>query len=375
MAFSRGEQRVKRPDQETLAQIESTDLNKGIKHILVSNDTSSMGGRSFETILPFLAKDSARRVTAIRCYDKLGRANAADVDLEIRNKLESLALKYDLITNVHVNMAEIAEGDDVGAVLVKEAEALGPDLVVVGTKHTGVFCGHTCDTVVHESSVPVLVVRSFGCPHNPKARIMVAVDGSVVSLAALRYTVRLASALMTVVPVVIVPGGPKIAALVKQAIETVEGPRCVVEEPVVANMREQFNVGQSLCAVADELNADIIALGADNKGDQELGNVESFLIYQANCHVLVYKNEWLMDRQGTSSGSNSRRASKMSRRESLKIPHDGPRGSFVRTLSQLPADVDGISEERQSMESNAPPDATDFTFGSAEYLPVTLADK
>ena len=105
----------------------------------------------------------------------------------------------------------------------------GPDLIVVGTKHTGIFCGHTCDIVVHESSVPVLVVRAFGQPFNPKARIMVAIDGSLVSLCALRYTMRLAPQSMVLVPVITVPGGHKVVSLVHQALETVDGPVCQVQ--------------------------------------------------------------------------------------------------------------------------------------------------
>ena len=45
-------------------------------------------------------------------------------------------------------------------------------------------------------------------------------------------------------------------------------------------MKEEFNLGQNLCAVSDEINADILVVGTDNKGDAELGTVESFLIYQ-----------------------------------------------------------------------------------------------
>ena len=63
--------------------LQSTDLNKGIRHILVSSDTSAIGSRSFETILPFLSKDDSRKVTAIRCFENLGRTTAGDVRLEV----------------------------------------------------------------------------------------------------------------------------------------------------------------------------------------------------------------------------------------------------------------------------------------------------
>jgi len=316
MAFSRGEQRIKRPDEETLAQVESPDLNKAIRHLLVSNNASAIANRSFETLLPFLAKDESRTVAALRCTENSGQAT--EIKMETRNKLESLALKYNMITSVEVSVREIAACDDVGPLVVKEAEAQSPDLIVVGTKHTGIFCGHTCDIVVHQSSFPVLVVRSFGSPYCPRARMMVAIDGSIVSLSALRYAMRLAPNTMTLVPVVVVPGGQKIVSLVRQAAESVEGPTCVVEDAVVASMK--FNMGQNLCALADELNVDILIIGT-TEGDTELGTVESFLIYQANCHVLVYKNQWLMDKNHhIRSNSSSRKNSKVSRRESLKIP-------------------------------------------------------
>ena len=48
--------------------------------------------------------------------------------------------------------------------------------------------------------------------------------------------------------------------------------------------------------------------------------------------MLVYKNQWLMDQNGTHSNGGSRKNSKVSRGESLKIPHD-KRDSFVRSKS------------------------------------------
>ena len=41
------------------------------------------------------------------------------------NKLESLALKHDFITNVEVSIGEITDKDEIGPTVVKEAEALG----------------------------------------------------------------------------------------------------------------------------------------------------------------------------------------------------------------------------------------------------------
>ena len=228
--------------------------------------------------------------------------------------------------------------EDVARLLLRESQAFGPDLVVVGDRHGGVFSGPTCDTVLRESPGSVLVIRSVGPSYCPEARMMVAIDGSPESLSALHCAMQLASDTpTTLVPVVTAPG-PQALALVQLALQTPRAQRCAIAAPSLGALQAQYSLAQNLCILAQERDVDFLVVGAAPGGP---GAAESFLIHHAHCHVLVHRAQ----QEGPSGGGgDDGRGSHDCSPTSCPIPIPGARKASQKSSRIIPLHLKSLNE-------------------------------
>ena len=244
-----------------------------------------------EAIAPFVRKAPGRRVQVLQFSGAEARpsdtVDAEKLQLEYGLRaFRSLAAKAGLANDVEVRVE--GTGDVLGAI-VGAGDGPGPDLIALSAEHTGTFCGLSCDAIVAHSPAPVLFVRGRGRPGRPPGRMLVVIDGSPVSLGALRYAMRLAPETMTLVPVSLSPS-PRVVALVRETLRTVRGEAGAVQDTVVPDFGAGGGLEESVRALLEDLDVDFVVLGTASKGGTETCAVTSCLIDHADCHVLFYKS-------------------------------------------------------------------------------------
>jgi nucleotide-binding universal stress UspA family protein len=114
--------------------------------------------------------------------------------------LQSVASRIE--SSVRVSLTTCSEELDAASAILKEANRVGTDLIVMTTHGRGVFdrawLGSVADAVVRQSSVPVLLLRAS--PHDalrgeePFRHILLPLDGSTLAERMLKPAVRLARA-------------------------------------------------------------------------------------------------------------------------------------------------------------------------------------
>jgi nucleotide-binding universal stress UspA family protein len=186
-----------------------------------------------------------------------------------------------------------------------------PDLVALGARGlgawTGALLGSVSTAVVRDVSCPVLVVK--GRPRGLE-RVVIAVDGSVDSIAAARFFAslplerRLEVRLLAVAepPPGLTPPDvlaiPVPEALVERRRGTLEGVLSRVEaelRPRADTVECSVIVGRpatEIISAANEPGVDLVVVGARGLGRLErliLGSVSERVLHQAECPVLVVK--------------------------------------------------------------------------------------
>ncbi len=207
--------------------------------------------------------------TVDQCFDDL-RARA-------RASLEEAARQADGVAG-RVTMRVVAGDPDER--LLEAVATEGATLVVVGThgrgRLSGAALGATTSMVIHDSPVSVLVARPPIDPTGFPARIVVGLDGSEGSRAALREAVRLRTA----------SGGRLVAVTASPVVDAaddlagIEGPVEVVasaDRPVEA-------------LVEAAQTADLLVVGSRGlHGARALGSVSERVAHRAPSSVLVVR--------------------------------------------------------------------------------------
>jgi nucleotide-binding universal stress UspA family protein len=237
-----------------------------------------------------------------------------DLERALESRADGIEKAVGLRPRVRTFVGEVAR-----TILGIHAEEVKPALLSFGSKVLGgagrVMVGEALDRILSESRGPILITPE---PHPAsKARvlergetgdregpaILVATDGSEVSLRAGEYAVRLADGLRTKLFVLHVVDehlsfhggihyGEFVERLSEEGREATGKVRALAEE-AGAECEELIVLGrpeQSILAVAEEVGADPIVLGAEGRSRMEhalIGSVSEEVLRHANRTVLV----------------------------------------------------------------------------------------
>ena len=193
--------------------------------------------------------------------------------------------------------------------IVRLAEELGADLIVVGSRGLGplrrALMGSVSGSVLHHAHTSVLVAR--GQPLSFPARILVALDGSEEASAAVRMAVELADASGSELHVVHVGEmmpvyHPERHGYLAQYDTIQEEARRVLDEQVERIKAEGTAVAQAhlemgfpdreIVALGEEVGANLIVVGSQGLGGIRralMGSVSDSVTRHAHCPVLVVR--------------------------------------------------------------------------------------
>jgi nucleotide-binding universal stress UspA family protein len=184
---------------------------------------------------------------------------------------------------------DIAEGPVAHAIEAAAVRAAA-DLVVVGSRGLGALAGTILGSVARQiarhASLPLLVVRER---REAPRRIVLAVDGSEESGAAVALLARLplpAAARITLVRVI---GGPADADAVARVIDRAS--RALDSLAVDREVTARGHASVEILARANAAGADLIVLGSHGQATGGLlhGSLADQVLSQAHCAVLVAK--------------------------------------------------------------------------------------
>ena len=213
----------------------------------------------------------------------------------------------------------VCEGINVREEILREAEAMGADLLVLGSHGlTGVkrlVLGSIAENVLRHSPTPVLIVPAHAseAPATgvPFKRIVCAVDFDADSYRALRYAFDLAQesgAQLTLMHAVAMPAVHVGAEDLTIDVES-------IREPVMRNARERLDAlvpdgarayctvhaevveghaHQAVLGLATEVNADLIIMGVHSRAAFDVavfGSTTQAVVRAAHCPVLTVHQE------------------------------------------------------------------------------------
>jgi nucleotide-binding universal stress UspA family protein len=204
-----------------------------------------------------------------------------------------------------VDVASLLAEGPIGDVIVEVGE--GAAMTVAGTKGTGAVMGFLLGSVSHtlaaRASGPVVIVPAEASVDAPVHSIAVGVDGSEVSMAALRWAVdeaRLWGARLIVAhswhyPYVGAPGGVvDVAPLVQEDASTLldEAIAAIGDGVTIERRLVHDSAVHTLIDLCDEV--DLLVVGSHGKGvvrSVVLGSVTQSLLHHATCPVAVIKKQ------------------------------------------------------------------------------------
>jgi len=189
-------------------------------------------------------------------------------------------------TSVAVDIAQGPVAEAIEAATLRHAA----ELVVIGSRGLGAFAGTILGSVaralVRHASLPLLVVRER---REAPRRVVLAVDGSEESGAAVALLARMplpAAARITLVRVI---GTPSEADAVTRVIE--QAARALDSLSVDREVTTRGHAAEEILARARESGADLIVLGFHGQATGGLlrGSLADQVLSQARCAVLVAK--------------------------------------------------------------------------------------
>ena len=278
-------------------------------NILLADD----GSENMKAAIQFLAEVPHHKecsVTALRVFTPTEGSEYARIEAEsqrTRNLLKSRHFHYN---------SELIQGDPTELVL-RQAEARKPDLVVLGGKATGRLgglLGNVANAVVHGGKWPVLVARQ---PYNGLKRVLLVTDGSEASA----HTAKFLNAfpllpdtrvdvLHVVQPVQVTypiePAGMAIATISPEDEERINRENLEHGEAALEHTKGMLDnisgitthlmMGDPVEQILSFLTSEKIDLlvcgsrGAGNLAGWLLGSISRELVRQAPCSVLVVRN-------------------------------------------------------------------------------------
>jgi len=280
-------------------------------HVLLATDGSepARAAEDFVRLLPLptLSRLEVMSVFDTPAYDVPDTLRLADLEWHDRLVQEAEArLRREGVRSGH----HVARGAP-GGEIVAAAEALWPDLIVVGSHgRTGLarlLLGSVAENVARHAGCPVLVARAA---QNSLRRVVLAVDGSEHSRDAVRFAGRLPLPAETEVTVchVIQPylpvTGPEFVPYLEEPVAEVRGRQFQEAEKLVRGTAKQFqewgkrvrtivregDPAHEILSVASEQKADLVIAGARGISALEallVGSVADRLLRTARCSVLL----------------------------------------------------------------------------------------
>ncbi len=300
---------------------------KPIRNILVARDYSPCAERALETAL-FLAAQAGATLHVVHAEvlhaDPYGRPDAAADPLDkLRERLKE-GVEHDRDERVRFDPGSVkmehAVVRDVAAApaLLSYAEHHDIDLIVMGTHGRSglrrMLLGSVAEEVVRWAPCPVLTVRATAPAPEDINAILVPIDFSESSKAAVQQAVRLARLLDArldllhvgeTVPVpafydtgfIVYEYGPQFAEHALEQLHGLVSDATAIEPGKELDVRVHVGVGQSPNVIANEaerLHSDLIVMGTRGLSGLKhllLGSVAERVLRLAGCPVLVTKSE------------------------------------------------------------------------------------
>jgi nucleotide-binding universal stress UspA family protein len=279
---------------------------EGLRHILVPvdfSDLSALGLRYADA----LAKCSGARLSALfanpfqpPAYFTQSRIAELEKQFQAARR-EAEAYLRDFIYKTLPDRTEIA-ADVIDAMpvdaILREAERLQPDIIVMGTHgQSGVnrlMMGSVAERLIRSSRIPVLTVRGDAPPSTgpvPIGSILCPVNDTSFARKALHYAVRMAhcfGAKLTVMHVEEPSGVRAISALGAWI------PAHLRDQAEITELSRQGEAAREVIAAASELKADMLVLGAHHQrflDSSTLGATTVRILRHAPCAVLAVFTE------------------------------------------------------------------------------------
>jgi nucleotide-binding universal stress UspA family protein len=195
------------------------------------------------------------------------------------------------------------QAEPVAALLELAAQA---DLVVVGARGTGALrrlaAGSVSQAVVHYSPVPVVVARNVPHPGRDDRRPIVAgIDGSAMSLAALRWAAG--EAATREVPLRVVHSWGGLDPLYTDVLLSSEHARTLLDDAVKLGLDGTPETDilpvivsdtPAMALLRESLNAQLLVVGGRGRGgfaELALGSVSHQCVLHAACPVAVVRSD------------------------------------------------------------------------------------
>lgn len=281
-----------------------------LKKILLADD----GTENMVAAIKFLAdlpRGDDCSVTALRVFTPTEGSEYSRIE-------EEMNITRNYLKSRHFHFSTEAQLGDPANEIIRRAEALQPDLVVLGSKATGKFgglLGNVATEVTHAGKWPVLIVKQ---PFQQLRKVLLAVDGS-------EYSQRTASYLntfplndpccLTVVHIVqpiqvtypIEPAGMALAAVTPAEEERINNENLDIGKTManqIARHLTSFNsveivvklgdVVEEILAILKDGDYDLLVCGSRGHGNLSgwlLGSISRSLVQSATSSVLVFRSD------------------------------------------------------------------------------------
>ncbi len=202
--------------------------------------------------------------------------NMGHVSAQLEDEAEKACAAAAKIMNGRLNCtAKITRGDAKSVLRVACSEHDATLLALGGrssSRFLGVLAGETATILLHEAARSVLLARPQSGEHWQPSRVVVGVDGSEFSLAALSVADDLAARLGSIV-----------------RVESATGGKLLDREGEWAERVDTWDPGHPVVALLDRsLHANLVLVGSRGlHGVHALGSVSERVAHRAHCSVLV----------------------------------------------------------------------------------------
>lgn len=279
----------------------------GLRHILVATDFSPRSDRAQRRAVVLARRFGARLTLFHAVDDDQPERLVAGTERAAAELIRELGRSLEVIEGVACQV-RVARGEAASAILAASRE-LEADLLVVGPHRRqllrDVFVGTTAERTIRSSRCPVLMAN--GPPAGDYRQVVAATDLSPCSAVALRAARDLGlteGAATAVVHLFDAPWLSSRASLSKERLQDYLNDQYEQADRALADFLAEIGCkanarisrpsegaeGREICALAEEIGADLIVVGTRGRGGIEkllLGSVAADVLRLAACDVLA----------------------------------------------------------------------------------------